>query len=319
MRGAKPYRVIQTDLLTDPDLDDWSFEELAFYAFLIISPFTQLSGIINVSERILAATFRLTSEQVRLLLETIEQKGKIIREGNVIWIKNFVKYQNVTGDALVRAARELEQLGENSLIYSVAKEMYPEMFERAGRREVNPRLTPGRPPVDQGPTPAEPTGTVTGTGSVTGSVTGTVTGSEIIERNIFECSDEHLLEQSSNPPESERERVPYKQIQELYNSICVDLPRCTELTNMRKKLLKARWKQYPDLAFWQSFFERVQASDFLCGRSAPTNGRPPFVADFTWIIRPENFQKILEGKYDNRNSNWLKRLAEQAMRWAEGG
>ncbi len=40
-------------------------------------------------------------------------------------------------------------------------------------------------------------------------------------------------------------------------------------------------------------FDRVCASDFLTGRSGK------WQADFDWVLKAENFQKIAEGRYDN--------------------
>ena len=42
------------------------------------------------------------------------------------------------------------------------------------------------------------------------------------------------------------------------------------------------------------FFEKVAASEFLCGRSVD------FTADLEWLLRPENFLKTIEGRYDKR-------------------
>ena len=41
----------------------------------------------------------------------------------------------------------------------------------------------------------------------------------------------------------------------------------------------------------------VLASDFLCG----ANDRG-FTADLEWLLRPENFLKTIEGRYDRRAS-----------------
>ena len=41
-------------------------------------------------------------------------------------------------------------------------------------------------------------------------------------------------------------------------------------------------------------------SDFLKG-----GGNKGFVANFDWMIRPSNFQKILEGNYDNKNKKHI--------------
>ncbi len=65
----------------------------------------------------------------------------------------------------------------------------------------------------------------------------------------------------------------------------------------RPGLLRQLWREHPDLEWWQGFFEYVAESDWLCGRVPPRDGRAPFMADLEWLIRPNNFQRINEGKY----------------------
>ena len=70
-----------------------------------------------------------------------------------------------------------------------------------------------------------------------------------------------------------------------------------KLNASRIRAVKARMKDVPTLEEWRCFFEIIQKSDFLSGRSK-TN----FVASFDWILLEKNFLKIVEGNY-NRNGN----------------
>lgn len=45
-------------------------------------------------------------------------------------------------------------------------------------------------------------------------------------------------------------------------------------------------------------FETTEKSDFLCGRLVGATWR----ANFDWIIKPENIEKILNGNYINRTN-----------------
>lgn len=118
-------------------------------------------------------------------------------------------------------------------------------------------------------------------------------------------------------------RVPFQKIVDLYHSICCSLPRIKGLSESRKAQLRARWKEYPNFEFWESFFQRVELSDFLAGRVTPTNGRKPFIANLQWITKQENFLKILEGNYDNRkgeendNSDILANAQRLARKYRE--
>jgi hypothetical protein len=51
------------------------------------------------------------------------------------------------------------------------------------------------------------------------------------------------------------------------------------------------------LTWWRNFFGHVRESRFLSGMTSGSDGRPPFIADFEWLIRPENHLKVREGKY----------------------
>ena len=77
-------------------------------------------------------------------------------------------------------------------------------------------------------------------------------------------------------------------------------------------MLKARWVKHPDVAWWEKYFKRVHASDFLCERLPPKRDRIPFKADFEWIVRPTNFAKIIEGKYDDRSKKKKKESGKYA-------
>ena len=70
--------------------------------------------------------------------------------------------------------------------------------------------------------------------------------------------------------------------------------------NGRAGMLRQRWREdtkRQSLDWWKRFFGYVHESEFLSGRSQPQPGRPPFVADLEWLIRPNNLAKVIEGKY----------------------
>lgn len=58
---------------------------------------------------------------------------------------------------------------------------------------------------------------------------------------------------------------------------------------------------------WEALLKRIAASDFLAGRA---NG---FRASSGWVLKPENFAKVLEGNYDNREAPALRRQPANAI------
>jgi hypothetical protein len=90
------------------------------------------------------------------------------------------------------------------------------------------------------------------------------------------------------------------EIVKLYHEALPMCPRVEKWTDKRDRLLKARWKEHPAIELWMQYFSIVVRSRFLTGKTKGSGDRPPFLADFEWLICPGNFAKVLEGKYDNR-------------------
>lgn len=101
-------------------------------------------------------------------------------------------------------------------------------------------------------------------------------------------------------------RVPYAAILGQYNAVLGRiLPQVKQLTPHRRSVILSRWNDSPDnqsVEFWTKFFQKVAASDFLSGRRSPGKGHENWRPSLDWIIKSENFIKILEGNYDNRAS-----------------
>lgn len=91
------------------------------------------------------------------------------------------------------------------------------------------------------------------------------------------------------------EKVPYKKIMELYNSICVHYPSIRDINGKRKQAVSARYKANPDLEVFRRLFEKAEASKFLQG-----NNDRGFKADFDFMVNASRFDRLLEGAYDDR-------------------
>ena len=134
--------------------------------------------------------------------------------------------------------------------------------------------------------------------------------------------------------EAAPDNCPHEQIVEAYQELLPHAPRVRVWGPSNRAQLRARWRESAErrtLAWWRVYFEQVAESDFLCGRSAPSAGRAPFVADLAWLVRAQNLEKVLNGRFCNREHDslsaqgrataqagerWEKRMAE---RLNEGG
>lgn len=102
----------------------------------------------------------------------------------------------------------------------------------------------------------------------------------------------------SIPPASDegsgRDSVPYQKIVDAYNTTCTSLPKCTALSEKRRKAMAACWKEFGEKVY--DAFRAAAESDFLSGRSGVWSG-----CGFDWLTRVNNMLKVIEGTYANKN------------------
>lgn len=106
---------------------------------------------------------------------------------------------------------------------------------------------------------------------------------------------------STNVDMSPNGNCPHQTLINLFHEKLPMLPRVRVWTDARKKTLSTRWKENEaqhTLEWWEGFFEHIAKSKFLTGRTQDKHGKP-FLATLAWIIKAENFAKIIEGNYDD--------------------
>lgn len=106
------------------------------------------------------------------------------------------------------------------------------------------------------------------------------------------------------PPKGEQGRppCPHERIIALYHEVLPELRQIREWNETRRRLLQRRWSENPErqnLDWWRQFFGYVRESKFLMGKTTGRDGRP-FDCDLEWLIRPTNFAKVIEGKYEDQ-------------------
>lgn len=132
---------------------------------------------------------------------------------------------------------------------------------------------------------------------------------------VKESKGEKSKEEESK--EKKSIKYPYQGICDLWNSICVSLPRIAKLTEARRQKIRARLDEFgcqPEewLTTAETLFKRVQASDFLTGR------KTDWKASFDWLFENgKNWVKVTEGNYDNKGFGF-NRGAQTGVQ-AQGG
>lgn len=94
--------------------------------------------------------------------------------------------------------------------------------------------------------------------------------------------------------EIENNNINYQLVTDMYNSICVTLPKVKTISDARKRVIKARLSKY-SIDDLRTVFEKAEASDFLKGSSGWT-------ANFDWLMKEANMIKVLEDNYKNKTA-----------------
>lgn len=102
-------------------------------------------------------------------------------------------------------------------------------------------------------------------------------------------------------PEDDVSRIDFKEFCKFFNrerkrrKTETLIPKVATVSKRRKTAILSRCSEHGEVALVR-VVKKAIASDFLNGK----NNRE-WVADFDWLMRPNNFPKVLDGNYDNKN------------------
>lgn len=120
------------------------------------------------------------------------------------------------------------------------------------------------------------------------------------EENIFPSSNDDVRPSAAG-------RGAEKAVVDAWNSLGLNPIRSVTPGSTRKQLLSSRINQFGVPAILEAI-ENVRKSPFLNGQ-----GNHGFTATFDWFLRPSNFQKVLEGNYNNHSTEAPKKAAPARM------
>lgn len=148
---------------------------------------------------------------------------------------------------------------------------------------------------------------------------------ETTQSKVKESKVKEIISTNVDIPESEKQasrtHIDYKKIVEFFNSETKGVFGVVRypLSSKRQDSIRARIREHGQDAFIE-MVRKAALSEFLKG-----NNNRGFQASFDWLIKPSNFQKTIEGNYDNRSKEnkrssadieriqWLAREAEEAF------
>lgn len=133
--------------------------------------------------------------------------------------------------------------------------------------------------------------------------------------------DTDIETEKEKEKEKERERskersayargAPVDEIVALFNGICRSFSPVSSVEKWRIEKVGALWQTCPDLDTFREVFEIFEASDFLKG-----GGEKGWKASFDWLMKPDNFRKVMEHQYDERPKEPAKSGKVDADFWA---
>lgn len=90
----------------------------------------------------------------------------------------------------------------------------------------------------------------------------------------------------------------------LWNEHCGKLPKVKAVNATRLKKIKALWSEQNEEQ-WVQTIQRLAKSDFCTGKNQRS-----WVATFDFLLQPESWIKVNEGKYDNRKTGVTTRKSQ---------
>lgn len=119
--------------------------------------------------------------------------------------------------------------------------------------------------------------------------------------DVTKCNDNKEKEEEK---EKEKKENKYKEIIDIYNTYCTNMPRVEKLTEKRKVAINKFLKEF-SLDEFQQVCVIANNSDFLIG----DNDRN-WKADFDFLLRTDKATAIIEGKYNTKKKDKLDNFKE---------
>lgn len=333
------YSQIYSQIWFDGKYTSLSDTAKLMFLYVLTSPHGNMIGYYRLPVAYAACDLGWDKKDVISALDELTVAGMISYDdkANVVLIKNFLKYNPIQNESQAKgAAKLLDDVPASPLIEEFARcieqhaSEYADMFEMAMNHiadsldAAEPKHaadtvqsassdaqkpipddtghllktvpTPSREGVERVPTPCQdPPGEQR-------------TGTEN-RKQEQEQEQERMCQPAGAGPPPPLQPVPYQQIADLYNSICVSLPRIKAITEKRRKHIRASWKELGgDITLFEQTFRQAEESDFLSGRSGKWTG-----CNFDWLIVYNNMVKVMEGTYGNKEAGKLPQNLQNAL------
>lgn len=222
---------------------------------------------------------------------------KVKRGETMASVSTIEEYTGFSRKTVIKALAMLEESGE------IRREKYGnytktiickfDHYQGDNKKQSGGNITPPTPPpstpIDTPPTPPP-------------STPEQELKKDKKEKNNIDANASSSGAFAPDPDLSSQESVDFVGLMKFFNRTMEEagaiIHRCKSCDGNRREFVRARIREHGLDAVYEMITKASQ-SDFLNGKS-----RSGWVADFTWLFRPSNFQKVLEGNYDNRTNNY---------------
>lgn len=222
---------------------------------------------------------------------------KVKRGETMASVSTIEEYTGFSRKTVIKALAMLEESGE------IRREKYGnytktiickfDHYQGDNKKQSGGNITPPTPPpstpIDTPPTPPP-------------STPEQELKKDKKEKNNIDANASSSGAAAHDPDLSSQESVDFVGLMKFFNRTMDEagaiIHRCKSCDGNRREFVRARIREHGLDAVYEMITKASQ-SYFLNGKS-----RSGWVADFTWLFRPSNFQKVLEGNYDNRTNNY---------------
>lgn len=303
-----PYRKFETSTWDKPWFEELSPRAKLLFIFLWTNTLCNQAGVYQISLKKIKSGvgFEPTKH-----LEELNPKVAWFPEEQIIWVRNFFKWQCQNASFALAAVKSMNGIPEE-IRTEWFKQNMPYLLEKKDELkklgyDIRDTLKEHHGDTMSPPTPHQYR-----------------TEQSSTEQKQKQKLHNGLSDHSSSAKAAD---CPHEKIIALWHEVLPELPRVRVWQGQRVAHLRARWredKERQNLDWWRWLFsQKIRASPFLMGQVPGRDGKEPFLASLPWLILPENFAKVLEGFYsralDTKVPSKILQSAIAGERWLKKG
>ena len=276
------FRVVQQSLWTDEKIMDcYSCEDKYFWLYLLTNPQTNQLGIYKLPIKLAAFQLGYSNEQVIVLLDRFENVLKQIKynkETQEVAIAYFLNHSVISGGTPVMncAKKDLNNVKDTKLIDFVIEKMKNKTITNDTVEKIIDLL---KEKSNKKENILNENENDNGNDNDNGNGVSDAVSDAVSEKTL--------------------KKTNYSSVIDLYNNICISLPKVTKITERRKKAIKSMLNSFNESEIEQIFI-LAEESDFVSGR------QNDWKASFDWLLNITNATKVIEGNYKNKDYNKMQ-------------